>query len=201
MPNSIAPLATLQANAIANLTTYQRDADADDRTALLRKTAAAFVSAREHFFTAEGEPDWLGRTYAYRRWIRETMSLANVPGEQLSTIQAAIRYHSGNILRERLDDDTRAALGLRESSPRERSTEKRERHSSTLSIFGGGGQELTDAEEITAAGEMMVTALRRMSLPAVAALPKKDRDKIRAVMVSVFDLADMVAGAASTPKK
>lgn len=163
------------------------------RTELFREVATAFVDARNHFYTKEGEPDWLGRTYAYRTWVREAMSRASVPSEQLNTIQAAIRYHSGNILRSRLDEETLEDLGLRKSGPRERSVEKRERASTTLSIFGGGA-ELTTSEEIVQACKLIEAALKRVNASTVASLPAKERRAARAALSSVADRANELAG-------
>jgi len=165
------------------------------KTELLREVATAFVDARNHFYTKEGEPDWLGRTYAYRTWVREAMSRASVPSEQLHTLQAAVRYHSGNILRDRLDDETLNDLGLRKSSPRERSVEKRERTSSTLNLFNGGA-ELQTAEEISQACALIEAALKRVNASTVEALPANDRRVARAALLSVSKRAKEIAGKA-----
>ncbi|UIW13442.1 hypothetical protein SEA_AMYEV_26 [Arthrobacter phage Amyev] len=162
------------------------------RTELLREAAQLFIDAREHFFTKEGEPDWLGRTHAYRLWIREVMSGARVPGESVTSLQAAIRYHSGNMLRERLDDDTLADLGLKKSSPRERSVEKRERTSGTLNLFGGGA-EISDPEDIIRACSLIEAALKRVNAATVASLPAKERRATRAALLSVAERATALA--------
>jgi hypothetical protein len=160
-----------------------------ERTQLLRDTAALFVDARGHFFTAEGEPDWLGRTYAYRSWIRETTSMANVPGESKATIQAAIRYHSGNIIRERLDQGTLDSLGLVKSSPRERSIEKRERTSETVTLFSGGA-EFESPEEVLQVCHLVEAALARVNAAMVASLPAKTRREVKAALREVAERAE-----------
>lgn len=158
------------------------------RTALLREAAHYFIEAREHFFTKEGEPDWLGRTHAYRLWVREVMTGAHVPGEDVTSLQAAIRYHSGNMLREKLDDETLADLGLKKSSPRERSVEKRERTSGTLNLFGGGA-EISDPEDIVRACSLIEAALKRVNAATVAGLPAKERRETREALRSVAERA------------
>lgn len=163
------------------------------RTDLLREAARQFVDAREHFYTKEGDPDWLGRTHAYRLWVREVMSEAHVPGEEVTSLQAAIRYHSGNMLRDRLDDDTLDALGLKKSSPRERSVEKRERTSSTLNLFGGGA-EISDPEDIVRACALIEAALKRVNAATVAGLPAKERRATRAALLRVAERAEALAG-------
>lgn len=180
-------LETLQKNAISALRRYLGDGGTTED---LRAVAVAFVDSREHFFTREGDPDWLGRTHAYRRWVREVMSLANVPGETVATLQAAIRYHTGNILRERLDAETLEDLGLVSTSPRERSVEKRERTSSILNLFSGGA-ELTDADDVMEAIQLMAFTMRRMDLSNMT--PGK-RKAARSALEALCKRAEEVAG-------
>jgi hypothetical protein len=195
------PIYELQSAAVAALRDYEAIPD-DERTAHLRAAGESFVSAREHFFTREGEPDWLGRTHAYRQFVREVLRDARVPSELLATVQAAIRYHTGNVLRERLSEDQIAELGLRVESPRERSVEKRQKHAETIALFSGhGGARLADPDLIVGAAERMEAALRRISLPDVAALPARDRRRVRAAVLRVYTLAGEVAEAADHPRR
>lgn len=166
-----------------------------DKTDRLRRVAVAFVAAREHFFTKEGDPDWLGRTYAYRRWVRETYTLASIPNDTLATVQGAVRYHAGNELRQHLDSAALEDLGLRTMSPRERSVEKRERHTETLAMFGAGGQEIITAEDVLTVSRMIESALRRVSVTAVRGLPAKDRRAVREALARVCAAAESIAGA------
>ncbi len=186
--------------AINSLRAY-RSGPEGERTSNLRAVATAFVDAREHFFTPQGEPDWLGRTHAYRTWVRETMRLASVQAEELPTVQAAIRYHVGNIVRERMDADTIEGLGLRSSSPKQRSVEKRGRHSEVLNFFGNGGAEITDANDMQVAVGMMEAAVARIPLEAVAGQDAATRKKIRESLESLQDrLHDLHAVASSRRK-
>ncbi|QOP65155.1 hypothetical protein PQD82_gp27 [Arthrobacter phage Phives] len=168
---SPATLADIQKAAIKAIGASLTAADTE-RTDLLREAARLFIDARSHFFTAEGEPDWLGRTYAYRTWVREVMSAAHVPGDTITSLQAAIRYHSGNILRDRLDDEAIADLGLRKESPKERSVTKRVRTSGTLNLFGAGG-EITDPEEIAQICTLAERALARVNVEHLSAEERK----------------------------
>ncbi|WVX87946.1 hypothetical protein SEA_SNEK_26 [Arthrobacter phage Snek] len=192
MNNATLSLPDIQ-KAASEALSSARSATDSRRTELLRDTARYFIDAREHFFTREGEPGWLGRTHAYRTWVREVMSSANIPGDEVTSLQAAIRYHSGNVLRDRLDGDTIDDLGLRKESPRERSVEKRERTSGTLNLFGGG-HELVDAEEILQACRLMEAALSRVN---VSALSPKKRREARAALARVAEKAAGLAGGAS----
>ncbi|UVK63547.1 hypothetical protein SEA_JANEEMI_27 [Arthrobacter phage Janeemi] len=174
MTNATATPATLpsiQKSAI-NAIHASLSATDNERTDLLRDAARLFIDARAHFFTREGEPDWLGRTYAYRTWVREVMSAARVPGDTITSLQAAIRYHSGNILRDRLGDEEIADLGLRKESPKQRSVEKRERTSGTLNLFGAGG-EITDPDEIAQLCTLAERALGRVNVANLSAEARK----------------------------
>jgi hypothetical protein len=164
-----------------------------DRTALLREAASLFVDAREHFYTREGEPDWLGRTYAYRTWVREVMSGAHVPSDEVTSLQAAIRYHTGNFLRDRLEPEQIEDLGLRKESPKERSVEKRERSSGITHIFGGGA-ELASAEDVVQLCNLTLRALARVNAETLATLPTKERREARAALRRVAERAEALAG-------
>ena len=169
---SMGPLNELQNEAVTALREYQRTRG----TECLRTVAGAFVSAREHFYTRDGAPDWLGATHAYRQWTREAYDRAGTPEAELSRLQASVRYHVGNLMRERLDPDEVADLGLREASPRERAVEKRERTSETLNLFGGG-YPITERDEALTALSVLAVTLRRIAPDAVRSSAEA-RDKL-----------------------
>ncbi|URQ05013.1 hypothetical protein SEA_ITER_25 [Arthrobacter phage Iter] len=183
-----ATLADIQKAAISCISASLTAADTE-RTDLLRDAARLFIDARAHFFNREGEPDWTGRTYAYRTWVREVMSEAHVPGDTVTSLQAAIRYHSGNLLRDRLGDEEIADLGLRKESPKQRSVEKRERSSGTLNLFGAGG-EISDPEEITQLCTLAERALGRVNM---AGLSAKDRKTTRTALQRLAEKASALA--------
>jgi hypothetical protein len=185
-------LAALQNSAVAALRAYLQAEDSEDKTKALKQTATLFVKARAHFFTKEGEPDWMGRTYAYRQWVREVMETAGVDRADVTSLQSSLRYHSGSALREILPDETREDLGLVEQSPRERSREKRGRQLEAIQVFSGGGQEITDVEEILTAGNMMIVALRRVSLEGVNALTPDERKQIADIYRNVCSLSEKI---------
>ncbi|AYN57744.1 hypothetical protein PBI_DRMANHATTAN_24 [Arthrobacter phage DrManhattan] len=192
MNNKTATLPDIQAAATDAI--YRSLGASDNvRTDLLREAARLFIDAREHFYTKDGDPDWLGRTHAYRLWVREVMSGAHVPGDEITSLQAAIRYHAGNMLRDKLDDDALDALGLKKSSPRERSIEKRVKTSGTLNLFGGGA-EITEAEDIVRACYLIEAALKRVNAATIAKMPAKARRETRAALQSVADRAGELAG-------
>ncbi|CCQ44650.1 putative uncharacterized domain protein [Pseudarthrobacter siccitolerans] len=129
------------------------------------------------------------------------MRLADVQQGELTTVQAAIRYHIGNIVRERMDADTIEGLGLRSSSPKQRSVEKRGRQSEVLNIFGNGGAEIADADEILVAVGMMEAALARMSVGAIAGMDAKTRKPIREALDSVCERLHVLGDAAGSRRK
>lgn len=144
-------------------------------TELLRTAADSAVAAREHFYSANGEPDWLGRTHAYRIWIREVYSKAGIQTADLSKIQAAVRYHVSAALRERISDEAREDLGLRAETARERSAEKHGRNVEVLSIFGGGAA-IHDRAVVAKALTLMGATLQRIDADSLSR-DADDRDE------------------------
>lgn len=132
------------------------DAPEEERTPLLRALAEILVGIRERFLREDGSPDWNGRTHPYRAWVREVYSGANVPADDRATIQSAIRYHVGAVLRERLDEETLGAYGLLAQTPRERSLGRRQTRSAMLSA-------LTARDVAGGALPALLTALRLLT--------------------------------------
>jgi hypothetical protein len=107
-------------------------ADAERATALRRDLAEATVELREHFVTPEGRPDWTGRSGEYRLVVRDLYSTAGYSLEESRKLQATIRWHIGNIVRERLSEREREDAGLSSASPRERGIQARQQRSELL---------------------------------------------------------------------
>lgn len=127
--------------------------DRERRTVLLRDLADATVSFREHFLTADGEPDWAGRTGAYRAAITELYSDAGYNIDETKATQKLARYHIAIAIRERLSADEVEAIGLRAETPRERQAEIRERTAALLAAAGAvvpNGVPKTPEERIAA---------------------------------------------------
>lgn len=166
----------------------------DERTDTLREVAEAFVDARTFFYTKDAEVDWKGSTHAYRRWVREAFEKAGIPRDEASSLQAAIRYHAGNILRDRLDPQTLAELGLIAESPRERAAERRETTSGTSVLFTGSGpiEDFPSLQEVAATIE---SALVRSAISSSLSSP--EREALREAFQRICDRAHDLAGAAS----
>lgn len=169
------PLDELQASIAKALRRYV--ADGFRGTEQLRIAAEGSVAAREHFFTAEGEPDWLGRTHAYRMWIREVYERAGVQAADLTKTQAAVRYHASAALRDRISAEAREDLGLRAETARERSAEKHGRNVEVLSIFGGGGT-IQDRQVIAKALTLMGATLQRIDAGGLRTSPADRQEAV-----------------------
>jgi hypothetical protein len=174
-------------------------AEGEDRTAHLRATAETLVDARSHFYTSDGLTDWTGRSYAYKRFVGEVYSDAAVPREDLATLQASLRYHIGNALRDRLSPDELDALGLRTVSPRDRSVEKRARQARLLGQIEGGPIE--DAEEIIESVLLIYRLAERVQTAAVRSLTAEQRRQVREALAASEDLLDEICRAAGRRRK
>lgn len=127
-------LPALRDEAATLLRKYRRASDGD-RTRILRELADVLVSIRGLFTRPDGTPDWKGRSYAYRVFIRDLYGDAGYQKDEMHTVQAAVRYHLGTSLRERLDADTLTEYGLVPLTPRERSRDHRVNRTATLSAL------------------------------------------------------------------
>lgn len=192
-------LVVLRDLAVSVLRKYE-SAPSSERTEILREVAGVLVEAREHFYVADGSVDWRGRTYAYRQFAGEVISGANLPPEEVHSIQAAIRYHVGNILRERLDPAELEANGLQPSSPRTRSVEKRTRQSEILQRLSGGAA-FEDADSVALALSTVESILSRIPEAAVRGLKAADRRKLHAAAEQVVTGAQAVVAAAGAPTR
>lgn len=92
----------------------------ETRTEVLRRLAEVVVSIRSQFFDNEGRRDWAGHSWDYRQFVSEMYAAAGVAPDSQENIQAALRYHVGNLLREVAPPDELAAVGLLPTSPRDR---------------------------------------------------------------------------------
>jgi len=109
------------------------------RADFLKACAAVIVDLRSHFKLEDGRTDWGGRSPAYRRAVHEIYLAAHVPTDRFDTVQAALRYHVGNLLRDRVPEDELAAVGLSGVSPKARLARNRE-VVSALSKSGSVGE-------------------------------------------------------------
>ncbi|WP_328967948.1 hypothetical protein [Streptomyces sp. NBC_00239] len=88
-----------------------------DETTLLRNIAAVLVCIRERCLTEDGRPDWTGRTNEYRVEAGRVYAEAGIPRDSADSIQAAVRYHVGKIIREYVSAEELSDYGLKALSP------------------------------------------------------------------------------------
>jgi hypothetical protein len=69
--------------------------------------------------------DMLGRSHDYRMQAQAVYSLANIPEDQRKRLQAAVRYHVGNMVRRHLTPREVRALGIQDATPLERQQDRR----------------------------------------------------------------------------
>ena len=188
-------LEQLQAAAVKALRAWYNREDRKSSNDL-RTVAESVVPARSHFYDKSGRPDWRGTSHLYRRWLRETFSLAGIRPEDVSKTSSALRYHIGTVLRETLDTEDLEEFGLLPETPRERNSTAVQRYRNLTAIFASGGVEITDAETMILAADGARTAFARIRPEAVAALPDAERREVAAAMRAVRTLADKVLTAA-----
>lgn len=187
-------LADLQSQIATLLRAYTRAADAD-RTEVLREMSERVVDLRALFTNSDGASDWRGSSYAYRQALAEAYGMAGLPRDDVQTVQAAMRYHVGNILRERLDEDTLTSIGLRPVSPRERSVEKRETESAILAAFKGRALEGLPPLKALSSAKALAAGVES---DAVRALTREERIVVRELVSGLRREVDRLAKAAGT---
>lgn len=122
----------------------------------MRDLAEAVLDLREEFVTSAGDPDWRGTSYPYRVRFGEILSAGGIGMDDRHSFQQALRYHISNALRERLDDETLDALGLRRESARERSRGGRENRSALLRAAHGEEAPVAALKAILAARALLL---------------------------------------------
>lgn len=192
---STTTLDELQAAAVKALRSWYNRGDKKSSNDL-RTVAESVVPARSHFYDKSGRPDWRGTSNLYRRWLRETFSLAGIAAADVSKTSSALRYHIGMVLRETLDVEDLEEFGLLPEGPRERNSSAVQRYRNMTAIFSSGGAEIADAETMVLAADGARTAFARIRPEAVQALPDADRREVAAAMRTVRDLADRILFAA-----
>lgn len=106
-------------------------------TAAYKTLAGVIVDLRKQFRNSKDTaPDWAGQTQAYRDTVALMYSQSGVPQDAVSGMQAAIRYHIGNVLRDRLSADELTAAGLSVEGPLDRSRTNNRRNQEAASSGG-----------------------------------------------------------------
>lgn len=170
------PKASVASRLLAALKALRVAADDDRelRTQLLRQVAELSVDLREHFQVAgTGSPDWAGRSWPYRDYVRNLYSDAGYTAEEAKMTQASVRYHVGNIVRTKLGAEELEDLGLREESPVDRAREQREARNALISA----ATESDTSADVTRAIAAALLVLQPISAGDVAALDETGRSQ------------------------
>lgn len=89
-------------------------------TQLYKALAITLVQIRKICTTRNGKPDVAGRSQHYRDLVARVYSEAGVPPDDVSPLQATIRYHVGNAVREAFTPEEIEEAGLSQTAPRDR---------------------------------------------------------------------------------
>lgn len=117
----------------------------------MRRAAEVMIDLRQTFVDRNGQIDLAGTSYPYRQAVREIMSRANVEGSERARVMNAIRYHLGNILREKFTPEQLEEFGLDPRSPLARQKADREQRSRVLRVAVAPEEVITDPGEVMAA--------------------------------------------------
>ncbi len=112
----------------------------ESKTEVLRQLASVVIKIRGRFRDSEGRRDWAGRSHEYRLCAARMYEKAGVPPDSAANIQAALRYHVGNLLREEVSLEELEDLGLLAASPRERLAAARSEVSALVESVMAKGQ-------------------------------------------------------------
>ena len=156
------------------------------RTDLLKRVAELIVELRAKHTLDDGRIDWSGRSPAYRTAIAEIYRDAGVPADKLDTVQAALRYHVGNLIRDRADGMALAAVGLTNIAPRERLNRNRE-IVAALAASGSVGEVTGDPLRLIAGAEAL---LDHVDESALRNLRGKERVAAKHALAGLRDRAE-----------
>lgn len=171
------------------------------RTDLLKECAAVVAELRQHFHLADGRTDWGGRSPAYRKAMHEAYSRAHVPTDRFDTVQAALRYHVGNLLREIVPADELAAAGLSKISPKERLNRTRD-VVAALSMSGSVAEITGDPIRLLIYAEALIDHVAEDALDGLKGKERvAARDALRGLAERIEELLPHLPAQRSTRKK
>ena len=91
---------------------------------VMRELARQVVELRSRFVWQD-LPDWGGRSMDYRNAIYRAYRDAGVPSDSVAGLQANLRYHVGNVVRDIAPPEELEAIGLDPEGPRARAVRSR----------------------------------------------------------------------------
>ncbi|MEU8840245.1 hypothetical protein AB0D97_14090 [Streptomyces roseus] len=130
----------LVARGVASLKRYQQISG--EQTTLLRNVARVLVEVRRR------TDNWSGRGKEYRDFAARIYSGAGIAPDSLDGVQAAVRYHIGNIIREVATPEQLEDHNLKVLGPADR---WREQQKSRTAVIASARAEVVAAEVIASA--------------------------------------------------
>lgn len=185
----------IAANIVRKLRALRAAVDRERQTTLAREIAEGSVALRE-FYEVDGQPDYAGRSHAYRVTMRDLWSKAGfADAAERDAAQARVRYHVGNIVRERIPAEQIEAAGLQGPSPREQTTERKRAVAALAQAASSAPLGDTDADLVRAVGASLAILLR-LDPDRVAAVKGRERGLVVATLRRIEARAGVLSAAA-----
>ena len=147
------------------------------RTDDLHAAANVVVEARsEYFLTADGSPDYGGRSYAYRQWYGSVVDTLNLSDSDRRKLLGNMRFHVGNALREALSPEELREAGLLVESPVKRGKRNYENRSAPYRVVTSHTK-LSSEEEIHKVSELIEKLSRRLDPSEMAESSRSELEK------------------------
>ncbi len=161
--NRPAAVGDLVERATQTLRDYLTEQESSLKTARLKDLAEIVVALRGSFELDDGRHDWSGRSTGYRSAMAEVYDKAALPADERDTVQAALRYHVGNLLRENTSPEELASVGLTSQSPKERLAGHRQALAAQREMLAPR----QDAARLAAYAQALLEFVDEESLPAL----------------------------------
>ncbi|MEV1157746.1 hypothetical protein AB0J27_20340 [Micromonospora chokoriensis] len=186
---------TIAGEVVRRLRALRAATGRERRTTLAREVAALSVDLRE-FYLVDGRPDYAGRSHAYLSTMRDLWSKAGyTDAEERDRAQAQVRYHVGNIVRDRIPADDLEAAGLQAPSPRGQSVNRHRARSALAVAATSAPIGDTDADLVRAVGAALAI-LERLEATRVSVLDGRERRLVVAALGRIEDRAAALREAA-----
>lgn len=175
------------ASVVAEVIAATREVeDGQYNTSHMRKAAEAVVDLRATFIDREGRPDMGGNSFAYREALREAVAEAGVPASERTKLMTTIRYHIGNVMRDRYTAEQLESWGLGNLSPLERQRADRKSRSVAWRVSSDPELRVTEPGEIMSAARSAAALLDNIDH---GALDAKTRKAFTAIMARIVERA------------
>jgi hypothetical protein len=147
--------------------------------------APLIVELRQNHQLEDGRTDWSGRSPAYRAAIGEVYTTAKVPPEYMVAVQAAIRYHVGNLLRETTSAEELEEAGMSAASPRQRLDRHRQLLNAIAAANAPSEKPNGDAARLATYAEALLENIDISD----EALADQDAERRAAALISLHNIA------------